>query len=174
MADSGHVLFTLLWWGAGLAITEEGLAQRAQATVATLEVLALEGAGSGQLQALVDIWKGTGPGGMLRVARGSPRPLCLTPAISPGLSPSPEPSVLPHCLQTDLPTSFPSPGPPLASAAQRGPNLPQLRASSQTPLYSSREEACSLCSASLGPPPASPYTPPPPGLPGMVTLLGRG
>lgn len=174
MADSGHVLFTLLWWGAGLAITEEGLAQRAQATVAALEVLALEGAGSGQLQALVDIWKGTGPGGMLRVARGSPRPLCLTPAISPGLSPSPEPSVLPHCLQTDLPTSFPSPGPPLASAAQRGPNLPQLRASSQTPLYSSREEACSLCSASLGPPPASPYTPPPPGLPGMVTLLGRG
>lgn len=57
VADGGHVSSTPLHRGAGLSVTQEGVAWRAQAAVATLEVVAPVGTGPGQLQALVDIWK---------------------------------------------------------------------------------------------------------------------
>lgn len=62
VADGGHVWFTVLQRATSLAVAEESLAWRAQAAVAALEVVALVGTGPGQLQALVDIWRGAGPG----------------------------------------------------------------------------------------------------------------
>lgn len=73
VADGGHVLSTPLQRGAGLAVTQEGVAWRAQAAVAALEVVALVGTGPGQLQALVDIWKAqAGCRGGLRARRSLP------------------------------------------------------------------------------------------------------
>lgn len=63
VADGGHVLCAPLQRGAGLAIWEEGVARWAQTAVATLEVAALVGTGPGQLQTLVDVWKGRGQAG---------------------------------------------------------------------------------------------------------------
>lgn len=70
MADGGHILSTPLQKGAGPAIAREDLARWAQAAVATLQIVALVGTGPGQLEALVDIWKGAGSG---RVAQGLPQ-----------------------------------------------------------------------------------------------------
>lgn len=73
MADGGHVLSAPLQRGADLAVTQGGVARRAQAAVAALEVVALVGAGPGQLQALVDIWKAqAGCRGGLRARRSLP------------------------------------------------------------------------------------------------------
>lgn len=62
VADGGHICSTPLWRGTALAIAEEGVARRAQTAVAALQVVAPVGAGPGQLQALVDVWKEQGPG----------------------------------------------------------------------------------------------------------------
>lgn len=125
VADGGHVWSTVLQRGASLAVSEEGLAGRAQAAVAALEVEALVGTAPGQLLALVDIWRGAEPGDVPRWLRarcsrstGLQPPLLLSgPPQNPAASP----------VHTGLPPSPPSPGPPPASSpapastAQRGP-----------------------------------------------------
>lgn len=125
VADSGHIWSSLLQRGTGLAISEEGVAGRAQTAVAALEVVALVGAGPGQLQALINIWKEQGPGGMSRAR-------CSWPAF-PRIQ-------LPHPLHAGLPPSLPSPGTPqpplplqpLLLKEASPPPPTQLRASSKT------------------------------------------
>ena len=122
-ADGGDILSAPLQRGAGLAVAEEGLARWAQAAEATLQVVALVGADPGQLQALVDVWKGAGPG-RGKGGSGHSRSTWLQPSLWASQSP------LPHPLCAHLPPGLPSPGPTpassssLASTAQRGLDLP--------------------------------------------------
>lgn len=179
VADSGHVLYIVLQRGASLAISEEGLAWRAQAAVAALEVVALVGAGPGQLQALVYIWKGGGPGRALRAAPGRLQPLHLAPAVSLALWLSLESSCLTCCSRAcrqALVLARPQPPLPLQPRLRRGPNLPQRSAPDPTvplrPPFSLPARPI-LPAKPLQDPPISLHPPPPPGLPGKVTLRGQ-
>lgn len=126
VADGGHVWSTALQRGASLAVTEESLARRAQAAEAALEVVALVGAGLGQLQALVDIW---GEQGQARCPGSSG--LCCSAWLRPSLLPSSlsqNPAASPPAHQPATKPSLsasPASSPLLGSTAPRGSYLPQ-------------------------------------------------
>lgn len=98
-----------------------------------------------------------------------PRPLHLTVATFLG-SGLPRNLAASPPLHTGLPTSLPAPPP--ASAAQGGPDIPQLWASSQVPWYFSLLGRPILPAQPLGHPPTSAHPPPLPGLPRVGGDLG--
>ena len=128
VADGGHVWSTTLQWSASLAVAEESLARWAQAAEATLEVVALVGAGLGQLQALVDIWGEQGqagcPGGSGLCCSAWLRPSLLPSSLSQNPAASPpahQPATKPSL--SAPPASSPVPG---SKSSQRFPSPPAL------------------------------------------------